>query len=270
VGDDYAGNVQASWEDGFFEMQAGHLRIGENFNPEVGFVRREGINKTSAEFGITPRPRERIPWIREINPNIQFEQFTNSENELETRVIDGRFSVEFSESSRLSVSMESHFERLEDDDEIQDVVIPAGDYSFNEVSAYFRSNSSKMLSFRARASTGGFWDGDRDSYQLGFAFRPNYKFSASLDWEHNDVVLKNGGFKTDLVGSRIVYSFSNNMWFNALLQYNGEDREVISNLRFNWMFKPLSDLFLVYNERRTSDAVLERAIILKLTYVFPL
>jgi hypothetical protein len=60
------------------------------------------------------------------------------------------------------------------------------------------------------------------------------------------------------------------MWFNALIQYDGDEREVISNLRFNWMFKPLSDLYVVYNERRTSDAVLERAIILKLTYVLPL
>lgn len=270
VGQDYASNVQASWEDGFFEMQAGHLRIGEHFNPEVGFVRREGINKTSGEFGITPRPQEKIPWIRELNPSIEFEHFTNAENELETRVIDGRFSVEFAESSRLRVSMESNFERLFEDDEIQDVVIPAGDYSFNEYSASFRSNSSKMISVEARASTGGFWDGDRDSYDLGFSFRPNYRFSASVDWEHNDVALKGGSFTTDLVGSRIVYSFSNNMWFNALIQYNGDDREVISNLRFNWMFKPLSDLFLVYNERRTRDAVLERAIILKLTYVLPL
>jgi hypothetical protein len=270
-GQDYAGQVQASWEDGFFEMRAEHLRIGENFNPEVGFVRREGTHKTSGEFGITPRPREKIPWIREIHPSIQIDYFTNNENVLETRQIDGRFSVEFSESSRLFISAESNFERLEEEFEIRDgVFIPPGDYSFDEIMVFFRSNRSKMFSVEARVGTGGFWDGERDSYDFGLTFRPSYRFSASARWDHNDVVLPGDSFKTDLLSSRLGYSFSNNMWFNALIQYNGDDREVISNLRFNWKFKPLSDLFLVYNERRTTDDVLERAIILKLTYVLPL
>jgi hypothetical protein len=270
-GEDYAGHVQASWEDDFFEMRAEHLRIGENFNPEVGFVRREGIHKTSGEFGITPRPREKIPWIREINPSIQIDYFTNTENVLETRQIDGRFSVEFSESSRLGVSAESNFERLEEEFEIRDgVFIPPGDYSFDDIMVFFRSNRSKMFSVEARVGTGGFWDGERDSYDIGFTFRPSYRFSATAQWDHNDVVLPGDSFKTDLLSSRLGYSFSNNMWFNALIQYNGDDREVISNLRFNWRFKPLSDLFLVYNERRTTDDVLERAVILKLTYVLPL
>jgi hypothetical protein len=181
-----------------------------------------------------------------------------------------RFSIEFSESSRLSLSMESNFERLHEDDEIHDIIIPAGDYTFEEFQVSFRSNSAKMISFDVEYGTGGFWDGDRDSYEFEVTFRPSYRFSASVDWEHNDVVLPGGSFKTDVMGSRIAYSFSNTMWLNALIQYDGDNREVISNLRFNWMFKPLSDLFLVYNERRTSDAVLERAIILKLTYVLPL
>ena len=171
----------------------------------------------------------------------------------------------------MSVSAESNFERLEEEFEIRDgIFIQPGDYSFDEISAFFRSNRSKMISVEARAGTGGFWDGERDSYEFGVTFQPSYKFSASARWGHNDVVLPGDSFKTDLVSSRLAYSFSNKMWFNALIQYNGDDREVISNLRFNWRFKPLSDLLLVYNERRMKDAVLERAIILKLTYILPL
>jgi hypothetical protein len=269
-GENLAGNAQANWDDGFFELQAGHLRIGDNFNPEVGFVRREGIHKTRGEFGITPRPRERIRWIREFNPQIRLDYITNTENVLETRQIDGSFSIEFSESSRFRISRESNFERLEEDDDIHDIVIPAGDYWFDETQVSFRSNPSKILSFDVEYGTGGFWDGDRDSYELEINFQPSYKFGASIGWEHNDVALQGGSFRTDVVSSRLIYSMSNNMWFNALIQYDGDEREVISNLRFNWMFKPLSDLYVVYNERRTSDAVLERAIILKLTYVLPL
>ena len=65
------------------------------------------------------------------------------------------------------------------------------------------------------------------------------------------------------------YSFTPKIFLDALIQYNSTVEEISSNLRFNFIYKPLSDLFLVYNERRsTTGDVLDRAIILKLTYIF--
>ena len=59
------------------------------------------------------------------------------------------------------------------------------------------------------------------------------------------------------------------MFLNALIQYNSDEGEISSNIRFNLIHKPLSDFFLMYNERRTSTGeVRERALIGKLTYLF--
>jgi hypothetical protein len=59
------------------------------------------------------------------------------------------------------------------------------------------------------------------------------------------------------------------MFWSALIQYNSALQEISSNIRFNFIYQPLSDLFLVYNERRTTTGdVLERALIAKMTYVF--
>lgn len=75
-------------------------------------------------------------------------------------------------------------------------------------------------------------------------------------------------FITDLVSARIGYSFSNMLFLNGLLQYNSDTGEISSNVRFNMIYRPLSDLFVVYNERQTRDGrVLERALIAKLTYL---
>ena len=66
-------------------------------------------------------------------------------------------------------------------------------------------------------------------------------------------------------------SHSTKMFVNALIQYNSTVDEIESNIRFNWSYKPLSDLFLVYNERRsTTGGVVDRALIAKLTYIFDL
>ena len=50
--------------------------------------------------------------------------------------------------------------------------------------------------------------------------------------------------------SRVNYNFNTKMFLNALLQYNTDSRQWSSNLRFNVIHRPLSDFFLVYNERR--------------------
>lgn len=61
------------------------------------------------------------------------------------------------------------------------------------------------------------------------------------------------------------------MFLNALIQYNRDERETSSNIRFNFIHKPLSDFFLVYNEKRSpTGEMLEWALIAKLTYAFSL
>ncbi len=115
---------------------------------------------------------------------------------------------------------------------------------------------------------GGFFDGDKDSFRLLGRFQQP-QFQVELTWNHADVSLPSGDFDTDLLAARLNYSFTPDMFLNALIQYNSDLREIGSNIRFNLIHKPLSDFFLVYNETRTSTGeVAERALIAKLTYVF--
>ena len=108
-----------------------------------------------------------------------------------------------------------------------------------------------------------------DSYQLKLAFRPSYHFSTEVDWTRENVDLPSGDFRTTLATTRLNYSFTPNMFLDALIQYNSTVKEIASNIRFNFIYKPLSDLFVVYNERRsTTGEVRERALIVKATYIF--
>jgi hypothetical protein len=54
-----------------------------------------------------------------------------------------------------------------------------------------------------------------------------------------------------------------------LIQYNSDEGEISSNIRFHFIYKPLSDLYVVYNDRRSNQGdPIERALIVKLTYMF--
>ena len=98
---------------------------------------------------------------------------------------------------------------------------------------------------------------------------PGQAYDLAIVGAGQDVRLPSGDFINNLVTSNFRYSFNTTTFLNALIQYNSTLKEVSSNIRFNWIYKPLSDLFLVYNERRASTGeVVERALIAKLTYVF--
>ena len=80
--------------------------------------------------------------------------------------------------------------------------------------------------------------------------RPNERLNASLNLHINDIDLPGVSYVSTLATARVNYSFSTSTFLNALLQYSTDTKQLSSNVRFNIIHRPLSDLFLVYNERR--------------------
>ena len=268
--EDMAGSITVAWTDPRLQLESQYLAIGENFNPEVGFVPRQGIERTRGRITWTPRPGERIPWIREFRLLNWIDYITRTSSTLETRQMETRFGMDFQSSSNLLVGRRFRFERLTEPFFIQpDQAIPPGDYEFSEYFIDLVIDRSRMLSGEARLATGEFFDGNRDSYRFLFGFRHGYHFQSEVSWNHDEITLPSGDFSTDLVGARLQFSFNTRMFLNGLIQYNSEAKEINSNIRFNLIHKPLSDFFVIYNERRsTTGAVQERALIAKLTYTF--
>ncbi|MGH9203019.1 MAG: hypothetical protein ACRD2A_17475, partial [Vicinamibacterales bacterium] len=90
-------------------------------------------------------------------------------------------------------------------------------------------------------------------------------------------------FRTHLFSSRIQLAFSNEMALLSLLQYNHAARLVSTNIRFQWIVRPGSEFFVVYNElddvpsdgpfppaRPERLAVRNRSLVVKLNYLFRL
>jgi hypothetical protein len=269
-GKDKAYHAVVGWRDPFLEMEAEHLSIEDNFNPEVGFVPRAGIRKSKGQFTAKPRPGEAIPWIRQFRPSLGIEYITNQENVLESRDFDQIFSIDFQDGSLFWVTHRFRFERLDEPFLIRpNQTIPVGDYWFREFNTNYSSDQSRMFSGSLFFQTGEFFDGHKNTTRAGFGFKPGYHFGSSIAWSRENVELPSGDFTTHLVIVRWDYSFNTRMFLDGLIQYNSTVNEIATNIRFNLIYKPLSDFFLVYNERRaTTGEVIERALIAKLTYVF--
>ena len=100
--------------------------------------------------------------------------------------------------------------------------------------------------------------------------RPNYHLDLNLTFGRNQVYLPEGDFSTTLIGLRFLYAFTSNAFFNSFLQYNATTNEFSANTRLNIIHRPLSDLYVVYNEQRStvSRALLGRGVTIKFTNLF--
>ena len=61
------------------------------------------------------------------------------------------------------------------------------------------------------------------------------------------------------------------MFVDALVQYDPRSKRLNSNVRFNWIHSPLSDVFVVWNEQRfeTGEGIRPgRSLTVKITKMF--
>ena len=269
-GGDQARQLEAAWLDSDFTIAASYHETQQNFNPEVGFIRRRNIEKTSGNVSWRPR-LESNDRIRNLTFSTGIDYYANNDGEIETREQTLGTGIDFYGGSAIDLEATRTFDRLTRDFAIRsDITIPTGDYNYDSYSIRYNSNRSRKVSGNVQYQFGEFWDGRRESASLGVALKPNPHLNFDLDYSRNQVRLSNGSFNTNLVGARLLYSFTTRMFLNAFLQYNTDARQFSSNVRFHIIHHPLSDLYVVFNERRDTQTgqVLDRALVVKFTQLF--
>jgi hypothetical protein len=272
-GNDYTTRTSGRFEDRLWQFAARYDTIGGRFKDEIGFVPRQGVNNTYVFVGRRFRPRFLSKWVRETRPHWQVDLFSRQDGAgLESRYQDFHWPFAFQDSSNMEVGINPNVEVVRKPFTIntaRGVQVNPGRYEFNEFFIFWNTNSAKLLSFNNRFSTGDFYDGYRRSFAFGPSIRLNKNFNASVNLQINDVELSTGAFVSKLMTTRINYNVNTKVFVNALLQYNSDSRQWSSNLRFNLIHRPLSDFFIVYNERRNDrdGSLLDRALVAKMTYL---
>jgi len=271
-GSESMGRAGLSYRDDFWDIQSSYLRIGERFNDEMGFVPRLGIAKFESQYGARFRPKRVSGWLRELFPHVGFMNVSRLKGDLQSRLVQAHLSINLQDGSGGELGVEPATENLVVPFVInrrRGISIPVGRYQFTDRFITWRTNSSSSLSFNGRAGVGEFYDGYKQTFVIGAAVRLNGRLNASINEARNQIRLRAGRYTTDLITARVEYGFSTMAFVNALVQYNTDAREWSSNLRLNIIHRPLSDFFLVFNERRDSDTggLLDRALVAKMTYM---
>jgi hypothetical protein len=261
-----------AYRDPNWNLWLNYLDVQDNFNAEAGFVQRTGIRTTKAYFSPTPRPKKGN--IKLMEPMYVLTYTTDQDNRLIGRLHHLMHGTTLRDDSFINVIYQRNLDVLDLPFRIRPTVtIPAGAYNMDEWVFTYNTSPGKRFYSRLSFSPNDFYGGNKNTTTAAGGIRATSQFSAELQYNRNDVDMPWGKFLVNLTTLRVDYTFSPRMTIRSLTQYNSSTHEISNNIRYNFIHRPGSDLYIVYNELRQTGlpadifAQKDRQLVLKVNYL---
>ncbi|MEX1257124.1 MAG: DUF5916 domain-containing protein [Gemmatimonadota bacterium] len=275
-GGELGGHLRAAWLDPSWNLYAEYTDLQDNFNPEVGFVPRVGIRTTKLHIERNPRPGRF--GLRVLEPMWNVTYTTDQDGRLLSRQFHHMLGVRFDSGAYLNFWHNRYFERLDDPFRVASgVVIAPGAYHFYDWRVSYSSNPSRRVTYSVSWDPQTFYDGDRTDISLSAGVRITSQLATTARFTRNDVDLPAGAFVAEVGSLQLDYAFSPNTSLRTLTQYNSSNEQWSTSVRFRYIYRPGSDLYIVYDEVRRDVAgtplpteFRDHQLVVKMTYLVSL
>ena len=246
-GDKVAFGGKIDYPNDTWDVALTYQRIGDGFQPSMGFVPRPGVHNLNPRITWNVRPA--WPWLRLIRNELYPSLTLDLDGKWESyRIFSAPVNWTFESGERFEFNFNPQGERLVEPFEIADgVVIDPGSYHFIRYRMEADIASKRKVSGRVTWWFGPFYDGTLDQLELRMNINPAPLATIELSMTRNTGDLPAGDFTQELFGGRLRLNFSPDLEFSSFVQYDNETRQLGANTRLRWTFKPLGDLFVVYN-----------------------
>ncbi len=268
----YATAASLNYSTVEWNVQGTLQKVGDNYNPEVGFARRSGYDFANLEVQKNFYPQNGP--FQQFNPRVAYQTFQNdSLGTTDTEITIG-INSQLKNTGRFEASLSRSFIYLfRDFDPTREgnLALPEGsDYTFINLEASYNSDTRQLFFYTLRSTAGEYFNGSR--YSLGGNI--NYRFQpyglVSLDFNYNNIRLPDpyGDADIFLIGPRFDITFNKSLFWTTFIQYNSQIDNINVNSRLQWRFKPVSDIFIAYTDNYfPGDFVNKnRALVIKMTY----
>ena len=275
-GKDGSWSLTGDYDSEDWSLSAGYLDVGEHFNPEVGFLNRSGgYRNATARVLRRYRPENSRIGLLEIRPHVSYGGYWDQDGFQQTGFLHVDNHLVWKNGYEFHTAVNFTTEGLLLPYQISEgIFVPPGTYRNSEVHLYAQTNPGTWISFAISGTAGGFYNGDRVALSPSMNMRVGEHFSTGLSWIQNDVDLPQGDFKTQVGRWRLSWSFTPKIALEALLQYNNVDDYFSTNLRFSWLRKANTGLYVVFNDIKGYDRFTgeqpNRSLIVKYTHMFDL
>ena len=271
TGNDQSYQGRVDWNGDRYGAGMSFLKVGEDFNPEVGFLRRRDFEKSSGDIRFSPRP-ESIEAIRQLTWTARVDYFEDGLGRTQSRVQNGRFQVELENSDQVSFQTTRNFERIDQGFDVNsDITVLPGAYTFTDFQLQYNFGPQRRVAGNVSVNWGNFYNGSLTSVGVNqgrvvITDRLSLEPGVSV----NFIELPDQPSSTQTVSRlRADYAFTPRMFASALVQHNSDSNTFSSNLRFRWEYQPGSELFFVWTDERDTGpggtGLRNRALVLKIT-----
>ena len=269
------------YRDADWQFRATYDRIGANFNPEVGFLRRSDFQQMSGTVWRYIRVPS-ISWLRELQPHTSYTTSYGLQTGIkETATWHIHVVSALENGGRLGHATDWVYDGLseplslttgvDDQGNRTTVEVLPGEYSGILYNPTFSTSSQVPVVWSTNLILGRFFSGNRRGGNTTLSFQFGGALTGALGFEYNRIELPGPGgrFDATLLSSRIGYCFSPNLYLQSLIQYNTQTAVWSGNLRFGWVDTAGTGLFIVYNERQNdrlggiTTSLMERTVSLK-------
>jgi hypothetical protein len=264
----WAGRLRAVNDGDLNAAEIEYLRVGPNFDPQAGYVRRRDMDRWFARLQRSPRPAHGP--VRKVYAGASLDYVRDTAGRLESRAVQALFKLEFHSADLVQLTATRILDAPTAPFVVaQQIVVPAGSYSFTQVQASWDAAPSRRVSGRVQYLTGGYYGGTRRELTLSGILKADRHLYADVNYQLARLVLPAGSAFTHLAGVRLNHSTSTTVFTSALVQWNSASRQFDVNARFNWIYRPMSNVYLVYS-RTTTDGrfgqtLRDQSLVLKVT-----
>lgn len=223
----------------------------KDFNPEIGFRQRTAYRRLYNLLMIRPRP-DFIDGIKLFNFKVieSAVYWRDETNELESgEFIIQPFGFVTKSGDNFGFNISREFDKPQEDFQLIDkAIVPKGSYWFTRYGLEFISYEGRPYMLESYLWWGNFYNGSRTYFECNGKYNISRHLNIYLYYEKNFLSFGTDKFTTDRIGNRIEYSFNPKLYTSIFSQWNSESRQILVNLRLNWIPSPGSDLYFVLNQ----------------------
>ncbi len=272
--DQYAHASYLGYNDLNWDIAWNHEFVGKNYNPDLGFVPRRNHWRLEPFVRYKLYPKKGGGLVNRFNFQFYNNIFWNTEGKLTDRFSEFGHTINFNNSAFAGVWVSNQYTYLFsafDPTNTGGEKLPEGsEYTTTVISAYFASNVRKKFTYGITTSFGEFFNGRNDNITLNLGYRLQPYALFSLDLNYNQLRFPEPYNSRDLIliSPRADITFTRSLFLTAFAQYNKQIDNTNLNVRVQWRFRPVSDIFLVYSDNYYAEnfGVKNRSLVLKMTY----
>ena len=260
-------------------LRTKYLEVEDNFDPAVGFVnRRKGLEGFRRyDLYARWRPKPDIGSVRYMSIGPEAQVITDRDNNVKYWTAELSWFTSFNTGDFLSMqAVRTHDvvdEAFSPSDRRDDIVIPAGDYTFTSISTGNRPSRARKLRPEFGFEVGTYYTGRRYTFDTELVYLPSGRLSYEMIYEGNWLRLPQGNATIHTVTSRALYSFSTDFFVKLFVQWNNDKETFSTNFLLNYRYRPGSDIFFVFDSGfDTFDGLSRRnrSMLLKWSYLMNL